>query len=96
MCEKRGKDSIQSFCISTQAGFLGTDKSKFTEVFTQRSFTHLRVMFQEYKRVSIDSWSLLLLLLLLFVVMMVIMIMMMMMMMMMILEAVRMNFPMPD
>ena len=49
-------------------------------------------MFQEYKRVSIDSWSLLLSLL--FVVMMVIMIMMMMMMM--ILEAVRMNFPMPD
>ncbi|XP_015775090.1 PREDICTED: annexin A6-like isoform X2 [Acropora digitifera] len=35
-----------------QAGFLGTDKSKFTEVFTQRSFTHLRVMFQEYKRIS--------------------------------------------
>lgn len=89
LCEKRGKDSIQSFCISTQAGFLGTDKSKFTEVFTQRSFTHLRVMFQEYKRVSIDSWSLLLLLL--FVVMMVIMIVMMM-----ILEGVRMNFPLPD
>ncbi|XP_068684036.1 uncharacterized protein [Montipora foliosa] len=35
-----------------QAGYLGTDKSKFTEVFTQRSFAHLKVMFQEYKRIS--------------------------------------------
>ena len=35
-----------------QAGYLGTDENKFMEVFTQRSFAHLKVMFQEYKKVS--------------------------------------------
>lgn len=35
-----------------QARFRGTDKSKLTEVFTQRSLAHVRAMFQEYKRTS--------------------------------------------
>ncbi|KAJ7365497.1 Annexin A13 [Desmophyllum pertusum] len=34
-----------------QAGYLGTDEDKFIQVFTQRSFTHLKVVFQEYKKV---------------------------------------------
>ncbi|KAM7451307.1 hypothetical protein ABFA07_000987 [Porites harrisoni] len=35
-----------------QAGFLGTDENKFIEVFTQRSFAHLKAVFQEYKKIS--------------------------------------------
>ena len=77
------------FHFFKQAGFRGTDKSKLTEVFTQRSLAHLRAMFQQYKRVNTNKWSLLLLL---FEVVMMIM----MMMMIMILVALRMNFPLPD
>ncbi|XP_020605141.1 uncharacterized protein LOC110043977 isoform X1 [Orbicella faveolata] len=34
-----------------QASYLGTDEDKFVQVFTQRSFAHLKVVFQEYKKV---------------------------------------------
>lgn len=35
-----------------QASFLGTDEDKFVQVFTQRSFPHLKVVFQEYKKLT--------------------------------------------
>lgn len=89
MREEKAKDNIHYFFI--QAGFRGTDKSKLTEVFTQRSLAHLRAMFQEYERVNTNKWSLLLFLLLFEVVMMI-----MIMVMMMILVALRMNLPLPD
>ncbi|XP_078350996.1 uncharacterized protein LOC144635778 isoform X3 [Oculina patagonica] len=34
-----------------QAGYLGTDEDKFVQVFTQRSFVHLKAVFQEYKKI---------------------------------------------
>ena len=39
--------------VLLKASFLGTDEDKFVQVFTQRSFPHLKVVFQEYKKVKL-------------------------------------------
>ena len=55
MCEKLSEANFISF---PQASYLGTDEDKFVQVFTQRSFAHLKVVFEEYKKVNSNGTAL--------------------------------------